>query len=386
MSTARVNINPETLAFARKRAGYGIGKIAEKMQVKEEQWLKWEKGEKKPTTKQLIDLAKYLDRTPGFFYLNNLPEEAEPLSEFRTINNQLLLEASPKLIKAIREAKRNREILLEFYENQGKSPTEIPSINPKEQDIRSLALHIREWLEMSIEKQKSWSGSSTALTRWKEVLENKDIYVVQYPYVDVSESRGFALAESKVPIIGINSKDASNARIFTLIHELIHVLLRDSVLINDELVNYFPDGQPAIEQFCNRLAAEILVPSGDLKQVFDAETEPVKEIKRLSRTYGVSTYVVLIRLKTVKLISKRVFEGLLSEVSFNGQSRQSDGGDPYYTRIVQKGRLFMRTAFESYFQEQITLGELANITGWKVPNLNELAAKTFGWPEEGSYV
>src|SRR5699024_11125877 len=205
-------------------------------------------------------------------------------------------------------------------------------------------------------------------------------------YVEVSESRGFALAKSQLPIIGINSKDSSNARIFTLIHELIHVLLRDSVMINDELTEYFTNSQRNIEQFCNRLAAEILVPSDDLRQAFDVETEPVKEIKGLSRTYGVSTYVVLIRLKTEKLISKRVYEGLLSEVSFYGQSRQSDGGDPYYTRIVQKGRLFMRTAFESYFQEQITLGELANITGWKVPNLNELAAKTFGWPEEGSYV
>ncbi|PAU95213.1 hypothetical protein CK503_03165 [Aliifodinibius salipaludis] len=386
MPTARVNINPETISFARERAGYPIGRIAEKMRVKEEQWAQWEQGEKKPTTNQLIKLAKYLDRTPAFFYLEDLPDEEQPLSEFRTINNQLLLEASPKLIKAIREAKRNREIILELYKNQGKKLEKIPSINPDDSDILSLAKEIRSWLDVPLDDQKRWSGSSTALTRWKEVLENKDIYVVQYPYVEVSESRGFALAESVLPIIGINSKDSSNARIFTLIHELIHVLLRDSVMINDELTEYFPNGQRNIEQFCNRLAAEILVPSNDLRQAFDAETEPVKEIKGLSRTYGVSTYVVLIRLKTEKLISKQVYEGLLSEVSFYGQSRRSDGGDPYYTRIVQKGRLFMRTAFESYFQEQITLGELANITGWKVPNLNELAAKTFGWPEEGSYV
>jgi len=386
MPTARVNINPETISFARERAGYPTGRIAEKMRVKEDQWLQWEQGEKKPTTNQLITLAKYLDRTPAFFYLEDLPEEEQPLSEFRTINNQLLLEASPKLIKAIREAKRNREIILELYQNQGKKLEEIPSIKPDGSDISSLAQKIRNWLEIPLEEQKRWSGSSTTLTQWKEVLENKDIYVVQYPYVEVSESRGFALAKSQLPIIGINSKDSSNARIFTLIHELIHVLLRDSVMINDELTEYFPNGQRNIEQFCNRLAAEILVPSDDLRQAFDVETEPVKEIKGLSRTYGVSTYVVLIRLKTEKLISKRVYEGLLSEVSFYGQSRQSDGGDPYYTRIVQKGRLFMRTAFESYFQEQITLGELANITGWKVPNLNELAAKTFGWPEEDSYI
>jgi Zn-dependent peptidase ImmA (M78 family) len=157
-------------------------------------------------------------------------------------------------------------------------------------------------------------------------------------------------------------------------------------MINDELSNYFPNGNKSLEQYCNRLAAEILVPAEDLEQTFDAETEPIKEIRGLSRQYGVSTYVILIRLKTEQLISQQLYEACLSEVSFYGQSRQSDGGDPYYTRIVQKGRLFMRTAFDSYFQEQITLGELANITGWKVPNLNELAAKTFGWSKEGRYV
>lgn len=386
MPTARVNINPETIAFARERAGYPIDRIAEKMRVKEEQWQQWEKGEKKPTTNQLITLAKYLDRTPGFFYLEDLPDEKEPLSEFRTINNRLLLDASPKLIKAIREAKRNRRILLDLYESRGKSPQTILAISPEDNDISSLASDIRKWLEVSIDTQKSWSGSSTVLTRWKEVLENKDIYVVQYPYVKVSESRGFALAESEIPIIGINSQDTANARIFTLIHELIHALLRDSVMINDELTEYFPNGGRNVERFCNRLAAEILVPADDLRQSFNAQTEPLKEIRGLSRKYGVSTFVILIRLKTEEFISNEVYEGCLSEVSFYDQSRQSSGGDPYYTRIVQKGRLFMRTAFESYFSDQITLAELANITGWKAPNLNELAAKTFGWPKEGSYV
>lgn len=114
MPTARVNINPDTLSLARERAGYPVGRIAEKMQVKEDRWLQWERGEKKPTTNQLITLAKYLDRTPAFFYLNEVPEEEAPLSEFRTINNQFLLDASPRLIEAIREAKRNREIILEL--------------------------------------------------------------------------------------------------------------------------------------------------------------------------------------------------------------------------------------------------------------------------------
>ena len=82
MVSTQANINPQLLTFSRKRIGYDIPGIAKKLQVKEERWLSWEKGDQKPTTNQLIRIANYLDRTPAFFYLNSLPDEAEPLSEF----------------------------------------------------------------------------------------------------------------------------------------------------------------------------------------------------------------------------------------------------------------------------------------------------------------
>lgn len=386
MSVTRVNINPEVLTFARERSGYAIPAIARKMNVKEERWLQWEQGEEKPTTNQLVKLAKYLDRTPGFFYLEKPPKEKDPLSEFRTINNIPLSEASPNLIQAIREAKRNREILLELYDLLNKEPTGILSISKNSIDIIQTAKTVREWLEVSLEEQRSWYSSSKALTRWKEIIENKDIYVIQFPSVDVDEVRGFALAESVLPIIGINSKDSYNARIFTLIHELVHVLLRDSILVNDPLTNYWETSNRTIEQLCNRLAAEILVPLVDLDKEFDTEVSALEEVNRLSRFFGVSDYVILIRLKSQSLISEELFKDLLTFVSFYSKPEGSDGGDPYLNQIVRKGKLFIRNAFQGYFQDQITLAELANITGWKVPNLNKLAAKAFGWPEEGSYV
>jgi len=386
MVSTQANINPQLLTFSRERIGYDIPDIAKKLQVKEERWLSWEKGEQKPTTNQLIRIANYLDRTPAFFYLNSLPDEAEPLSEFRTINNDLLVSGSPKLIAAIREAKRNRETLLDLYSEQQKAPELIPTMNKIEGTVQEKAKEIRNWLGISFEDQKSWRSSSEALTNWKNLLEERDIYVVQFPYVDVEECRGFALSEESIPVIGINSKDAYNARIFTLIHELAHILYRDSVLINDSLAGYFGGGR-SMEQKCNRLAADILVPEGDLTREFDRQNVSVNEVKRLSRRFRVSGYVLLIRLKTAQLISDETYREMKSQFSFYDSSgKGSDGGDPYYNQIVRKGKLYLKTAFQSYFDNQINVAELANLTGWKVPNLNELAAKTFGWSTEGRYV
>jgi Zn-dependent peptidase ImmA (M78 family) len=385
MPSARANINPDLLTFSRERIGYDIPAIAEKLRVNEEKWLKWEQGEEKPTTNQLIRIAGYLDRTPAFFYLNNQPNEEKPFSEFRTINNEILESGSPKLIRAIREAKRNRMTLIDLYEDQNKRPVQIPVLDPAE-DIRVQATKVREWVGMSMGTQKSWRSSSEALTQWKNCIEVKDIYVVQFPFVDVEECRGFAIAEDIVPIIGINSKDSYNARIFTIIHELAHVLFRDSVLINDSLAGYFNSGRK-LEQTCNRLAAEILVPADELRLEFDDTKNTFREIKRLSRRFRVSGYVLLIRLRTEKLITEGMFRDLRSKFTFYDSSgKGSEGGDPYYNQIVRKGKLYLKTAFQSYFDDQINVAELANLTGWKVPNLNELAAKTFGWPEEGRYV
>src|SRR5690625_7377925 len=112
----------------------------------------------------------------------------------------------------------------ELNQNQKKKPTQITNMNSFTGTIQEQAKQIREWLGVSMDTQKSWISSSQALTNWKNLIEEKDIYVVQFPFVEVEECRGFAIAEEKIPVIGINPKDSYNARIFTLIHELDHVL------------------------------------------------------------------------------------------------------------------------------------------------------------------
>ncbi|MEX0608900.1 MAG: XRE family transcriptional regulator [Balneolaceae bacterium] len=386
MQYPQANINPKLLTFSRERMGYEISVIAGKVPVKEERWVQWEKGEAKPSTKQLMKIAEKLDRTPAFFYLNEVPEEKEALSEFRTIKNMPLNATSPKLITAIREAKRNREQLFSFYESIKQAPQTVPQLSTLSGSVQDQSSKIREWLGVTFEMQSSWTSSSNALTEWKNLLEEKDIYITQFPFVEVDECRGFAIAEEQFPVIGINSKDSYNARVFTLIHELAHVFYRDSVLINDSLSGYFGNNQ-TLEQKCNRLTAEILVPQNNLSNEFERDRLSLREVNRLSNKFRVSGYVILIRLRKLNYITQNEYADLVPNFSFYDQSSGGgNSGNPYYNQIVRKGKLYLKAAFQNYFNDQINVAELANLTGWKVPNLNELAAKTFGWPEEGSYV
>src|SRR5680860_471301 len=108
MRSARINITPEILTFAREKVGYSVSEIAKKVNVMPAQWEDWEKGAAKPTTNQLIKLANQLERTPAFFLLDKAPEEENITSEFRTLQNLPVIGTDPKLIKIILEAKRNR--------------------------------------------------------------------------------------------------------------------------------------------------------------------------------------------------------------------------------------------------------------------------------------
>jgi Zn-dependent peptidase ImmA (M78 family)/transcriptional regulator with XRE-family HTH domain len=386
MPVTRENINPALLAFSRERMGYDVPDIARKIPVSEDRWMQWETGKEKPTTNQLITLADKLDRTPAFFYLKDVPSEPAPLSEFRTINNTLLPAASPKLITAIRQARRNREELVGLYSLLNQQPQTLPFYELNSSPVSEMAAEIRNWLGITFELQSSWSSASSALTNWKELLEEKDIYILQFPYVDVNECRGFAISEEVLPVIGINSKDAYAARVFTLMHELAHLLFRSSVLVNDGLEKYFGKSNK-VEQVCNQLAAEILVPTAELRRLFNPDRLSTTHIREISNRFNVSGYVILIRLRKLRLISQSDFEAFIRDFSFYpGRSGKQQTGDAYANRIVQKGRLYMRYAFQSYYDGKITIAELANLTGWKVPNLNKLAAKTFGWPEEGQHL
>ena len=83
--------------------------------------------------------------------------------------------------------------------------------------------------------------------------------------LDVEEFRGFAVTDEVAPLIFINGRDFRGAQIFTLAHEMAHIWIGEAGVSNpDYSVGSFEQDND-VEQFCNRVAAETLVPAHDFQ-------------------------------------------------------------------------------------------------------------------------
>ena len=386
MARTQVQINPRILEWARIRAHYSQDGLAKKIPVSLEIYRKWEAGEGRPTITQLYKLVLALRRPLQTFFLDNPPEEREILREMRRLPGVTSGEESPELALQVQQTLERREIALRLYEDLGEQPPRITLRAHTEEDPEGIGSELRTGLGIGIELQQSWREPYAALRAWRSALENLGALVFQVPKVSMQEMRGFSISVDPLPIIGFNSDDSPRGRIFTLLHELGHILLRDSILHSPRDGWFQIDPSIETEQFCNNLAGAVLVPAGDLlahagsvgKRSNDVWVD--SEIGSLSSRYQVSRAVIIRRLRKLQLVSLDSYEELRQEYdNFEPELQAAgSGGDFYATKLSHMGTLLPQLAFRTYYDNKLTTSGLSSILGLKVRHLGRLEERLFG--------
>src|ERR1700742_2201840 len=93
----RVAIRPELLRWAVHRAGLASEDVAHRFPRYE----RWERGEERPTLKQVEAFAKATHAPIGYFFLPAPPVENVPIPDFRTIADARMNRPSPDLLDTI---------------------------------------------------------------------------------------------------------------------------------------------------------------------------------------------------------------------------------------------------------------------------------------------
>lgn len=381
-------VRPALLLWARKSAGLSVVQAAKKVQVKAERLESWERGERRPTVKQLRKLANTYKRPLAVFYLSEPPKDFQAIRDFRSLPGEIAGVESPGLKLEIRRAQERREIALELYEGLEDELPKFPAKAHLSDDPEALAIGMRRLVRMTREAQTLMATGYDAFNRWRSALEEAGILVFQARGIPVSEMRGFSIGQRPLPAVVVNIKDAPRGRVFTMLHELVHIVLGDSGLCDLEEEAYRHPEEDRVETFCNRVAGAILVPKDDLlrEDLVLAKGRRVQwsddDIEELAGRYAVSREVLLRRLLIFNRTTKEFYEKKRKQFIKQYdeiRKRETSGFPPHYRLAISTaGPLFIRLVFNNYYQDKITTSDLSGFLNIKLKHVGRIESEVMG--------
>lgn len=349
-----VTITPELFRWARERASRSVESLTKRFPKFE----LWERGETSPTFKQLENLARATHTPVGFFFLPVPPVEHIPIPDFRTIGINHIARPSPDLLDTIYVCQQRQEWYRDYARSVGEeSRGFVGSVN-LDNDVVATARSIRQALRFDLQERRQTPTWTEALRRFIEQADTLGVLVMVSSVVgsnnqrklDPQEFRGFALVDDLAPLVFINGSDSKAAQMFTLAHELAHVWLGESALSD-----VGPRSMPShrVELWCNRVAAELLVPISALKADYRPDANLSEEMNRLALDYKVSTLVVLRRIHDAGQLTRDQFWIAYDEEleRIQGLPKQS-GGNFYLTLPARVSKRFARALVISTLEGQ----------------------------------
>ena len=365
-------INPTIIKWARERSGYTLQEVAKSLNRDVATISNWESGAAAPTYVQLEKLADKYKRPVAMFFFPEPPHETDFVGQL-ALRSSEIEQLDPGIRILLRQARARQLSLMELNMDANPAETKIfRDLHPQLGDSPTeLAQQARAHLDISVETQAGWNSAKEALGNWLESVEEKGIFVFKAAFQNDSVD-GFCLVHEQFPVIYLNNSRSSVRQIFSLFHELAHLLLGESGITRG--IN--PVGEQ-IEVFCNQFAAEFLVPSGNLETVLDYPVYNDAAIEELANYYKVSRPVILLKLVDRGIFTFEDYWQKTEQWNEEYESRlergvgaESPGGGNYYnTRAVYLGYRFMELAFSKYYQGQCSMEELAEHLNVKAKNL-----------------
>lgn len=366
-----VSVEPQMLTWARIRSGRTAQELAKNFP----RLIEWEAGVEEPTMTQLANYADATHVPIGYLFLPNPPAEQIPITDFRRRATTKALAPTPDLLDTIHACEQRQEWYSSFAKAHGYDRVPLVGSQDRNKPHAQAAAEIREQLGISLEQLHDLRSWADALRELSERAQDVGILVMINGVVgnntkrklDPNEFGGFALSDEHAPLVFVNGADTKAAQIFTLAHELGHIALGQSAVSLPE-AGGLNMANAADEEWCNYLAAELLVPVTWIRREFDSSSDLTEELERLARIAKVSTLVVLKRLFDAELIDRSVFFPAYQDEAERVRSLprpESSGGNFYTTLPVRVSKRFARAVLLDTFEGRTMYGDALKLLGLK---------------------
>lgn len=384
-----IRIEPSILTWARESLGLTIAEVATRLAKDRGIVQQWEDGKSFPSLAQLEKLAYSIYRRPlAVFFLPKPPKETTPKQDFRTLPDKEIKNLSPELRLFIRKAKFNQLVLKQL------SDVVNPLQNPLHKAFQfrvtnnptNTANKLREYLGITKRLQQEFKNSEAAFSYYRNLIEKNGIYVFQYP---LPESRGFSLMEKEFPVIVLNSSDRPNGKIFSLFHELCHILFNTGGVFRDFYTEELKQNPDKIEIFCNQFASDFLLPTDELLEhitVLENGTSKdwsEEQLKSIANTHKVSKEVVLRKLlqagKTTQSFYFKTRNRWREQYQKDKEAKVKQEGGPNFhaVNLSHLGKNFVIQVLTTYHSGKISDTQVADFLGIRISKISEYEQKVF---------
>lgn len=376
-------VNSEMLVWARSETPFITSEdVASRISgFKSELIDKWESGEELPSITEAKKLANLYKVPFATFYLSNPPEKrVRPYTDRRTYNDSIYRETSYTLWSEINRIIGNRQIIADLTEETEYRSLPIVDSGLNEKQTADI---IRQFFGLELPFKNKTAYKNNGFTFYRGLLEHCGIMVAQITGVSLSEMRGISMYYDSFPIIAINNKDFDRAKVFSLFHEVAHLVRRSSSLC---LID-FDERNDEEEKICDRIAAEVLMPEDSFRRAASNAYDTYGDwsdlcLLAIADKFAVSTFSVVRRLYEIKIVTKSVYFSVYQRISDSFKEEQDfllqnkaekEFKVKYYiTYLSKEGYLFPKKVLSAYSRGDISYGEMCSTLSIKGKHISNI--------------
>ena len=394
MAVVRAYINHKTLALARKEAGYqSVLDAAPEFYFSRktpQRLAAMEAGKdykSRPTLRQIKNIARvygideWLLRLPPEQARLQLPDIGS-IRDFR--DSRRSKRKTPELVRLLREVMTRQQLLRQVLDEKdvtdlswigaysGKQPEQIA------QDLRRMI-----WQDKTPEtRPRAW------IDRAEKYMEVAVIQPHNYSVKD--QLSGIAIDNDRVPAVVINADERPEIRLFTLLHELAHLMINAPGISKvDSESGYVIPACKREERICEAVAVNVLIPQGIFNELWKQHLKASENIEHLGNKTGASAAVCAITAYRRKQIDRGTMTRLLKIYKEKHQEKQErdraarerrvQKGEPDSTlsqSLIARDNIGSRMTLKSllaYDEKRISARELYYIFGVKLRHLADIA-------------
>ena len=380
-------VNPEILTWARETAGLTREDAATKLGFRDvRKWTAverldvYESGQDEPSRSVLLNMSKQYHRPLLTFYLQKPPKKGDQGADFRTVSSDRSATDDAILDALIRDVRARQSMVRTVIEEEDEAGP-LPFIGSHEMSDggQAVAKALRSLLGVSRKNYYVQSNADAAFELLRAAAEEAGVFVVlkgnlgtHHTEIDTEVFRGFSIADEIAPFVVINEYDARPAWSFTLLHELVHLILGQTGISGARSGN-------RTEQFCDDVAGRFLLSNDNVRELTLDRASDVhhlaERISGFANRRNLSRTMVAYRAYRIDEISQSMYGSLaryFRQQWLNNRSNRRErqrstngGGDYYITRRHRMGNGLITLVRRMMAAEALPTTKAATVLGVK---------------------